>query len=477
MSTQPNTVAAAQHDAEQLFAVDKLRLCAEHIRDAIKTMVFYHSVVMEYVQTDVERARIAYQVLEGERKLLLERLAECRLPLQEIEEDSKAAYAEILKANAETFNLLTPDYSAFEKILKEFAGSLPTANETVNAGVIGRLMNNVRLGYYPTDLDNIRHIRRGVHFPTGVHANLLDPCCGTGEAVQEFAACGDALTFGVELDGNRAAEAQKTLSRVGFGSFFGSQISHGAFHALWLNPPYLSVIEKGGGRSRDEKKFLIESMPYLMPEGLLVYIIPHYRLTTDICTILTDNFSDLSLWRFTDSEYKKFRQLAVMGVKKKRKESDEAATHNFEVRTYDVSALPCVSEISEGRYVLPAVPKTVDLFKGAEFNELELAEQLAKSDSFEHLFSRSSLDRAGRRPPLPLNIGQIGLIGGSGLVNGLIECAHPHVLKGRVIKVRRVNVEPIYGDSDEAIGAETRETTTNKMIMNVLTPDGFVSLA
>lgn len=126
----------------------------------------------------------------------------------------------------------------------------------------------------------------------------------------------NCYAYGVELDESRAEEAQTRLHRVGFGSFFHSRISHEAFHLLFLNPPYLSVINENGGRSRHEKRFLIESIPTLMYGGLLIYVIPYYRLTSDICRILVDNFGKLSVWRFADAEFKKFKQVAVMGIRK-----------------------------------------------------------------------------------------------------------------------------------------------------------------
>ena len=43
--------------------------------------------------------------------------------------------------------------------------NLTRAQDTVNAQVIGRLMNNVRMGYYPTDPDNIDWILKGIRFP------------------------------------------------------------------------------------------------------------------------------------------------------------------------------------------------------------------------------------------------------------------------------------------------------------------------
>ena len=69
-------------------------------------------------------------------------------------------------------------------------------------------------------------------------------------------------------------------------------------------------------------------------------------------------------------------------------------------------------------YVLPEQEKNVDLFKGAVFNLGELKRQLAMSKSMDFLFERSSLDSREKRPLLPLNVGQVGLIGGSGLING-----------------------------------------------------------
>lgn len=125
--------------------------------------------------------------------------------------------------------------------------------------------------YYPTDPDNIALLLRGIRFPEGVTTNLLDPCCGCGKALRQLAQGNNCYAYGVELDESRAEEAQTRLHRVGFGSFFHSSISREAFHLLFLNPPYLSVINESGGRSRHEKRFLIESLPALAYGGLVVH--------------------------------------------------------------------------------------------------------------------------------------------------------------------------------------------------------------
>ena len=63
---------------------------------------------------------------------------------------------------AEKENTYRPVYDA----LNGFAAQLPV-DGTTNARVVGRLMNNIKLGYYPTDPDNISLILRGIQFPEG----------------------------------------------------------------------------------------------------------------------------------------------------------------------------------------------------------------------------------------------------------------------------------------------------------------------
>ncbi len=81
-----------------------------------------------------------------------------------------------------------------------------------------------------------------------------------------------------------------------------------------------------------------------------------------------------------------------------------------------------------------------------------------------------------KHPLLPFGIGQIGLVGGSGLINGLVDCGAPHIIKGRIVKETRIRREETLDLSGET--AETvYETNVNKMVFNILTPEGFRSLS
>lgn len=62
------------------------------------------------------------------------------------------------------------------------------------------------------------------------------------------------------------------------------------------------------------------------------------------------------------------------------------------------------------------------------------------------------------------------------MINGLIACDTPHIIKGRIVKVIRTESEEKFSVQGNHIGSEVKETITNKMIFNVLTPNGFKAL-
>lgn len=460
--------------AQKPYAIDQLALLQSQIMQSIQGMVVLRARIEKHRQSDMAAARDTYTELDRTRGHLTEQLSKSELFLLEMEEYPLARAADQLRRGLAGFNLMSMGYKPIYEALGKFTASFPTGQKT-SAAIVGRLMNNIKLGYYPTDPDNISLILRGIQFPEGVTTNLFDPCCGCGKALRQLAQGNNCYAYGVELDESRAEEAQTRLHRVGFGSFFYSHISHEAFHLLFLNPPYLSVINEGGGRSRHEKRFLIESIPTLMYGGLLIYVIPYYRLTPDICRILADNFDELTIWRFTDSEFKKFKQVAVLGIRKRRSMESQDAFW-LEQYAYEPVSIPLLSQLQESLYTLPAQPLTVGVFKGERFNQKELEQQLKKSDSFAQMMARSGLDSGVKRPLLPLSISQIGLIGGSGMINGLIACDTPHIIKGRIVKVVRTESEEKFNYRGDHMGSEIKETISNKMIFNVLTPNGFKAL-
>ena len=461
------------------YAIVKLEEAARVIKQAINELPILRKK-LEKNKDNKPKAWEIHNDLIRQLKKLTDALDSTSLFLMEMELEDLIDYSRKLNNSIKAFNLMTPDYSKLCSILNDFISELPTQShatpKTVNSSVIGRLMNHIKIGYYPTDMEHVRYLARGIGFPKDITVNLLDPCCGCGIALRALANGNDCHTYGIELDSHRAEEALERLDRVGFGSYFRSRVSREAFHLTLLNPPYLSVMTEGGSNTRSEKRFLVDSLNHLMYGGLLIYIIPYYRLTPDIARVLSDNFHDLTIWKFMGDEFNRFKQIAVMGIRKKRSDNSNSL-QSLSSMVLEPDKIPELSEMPENRYQPPAVTKKVDAFKGAEFNIAELAEQLNKSTSLSRLYEKNRLDSTAKRPLLPLSLGQVGLIGGSGLINGLVESDTPHIIKGRIVKENKVNAEENLDKKGDLVSTTMIETRSNKMIFNILTPRGFMSLS
>lgn len=424
----------------------------------------------KYKGTGLKREYDSLIDLQKAVKRLLEEFPALVLQLNEYGDEELSKTTERLYGVLKKYKYLgTTDYTKLCMALESFAKGLPTADHNINTAKLAHLMNRARMGYFPTDLSHVKMLKDAIVFPEAP-VNLIDPCCGEGLALQAFAKGVKAKTYGIEIDEVRGEEAQRRIQRVGYGSFFHSRISLNAFQGLWLNPPYLSVPSEHGSK-RLEKAFLADSIRHLQVGGIMIYIIPYYRATPDVCRVLCENFTDLRVHRFIGKEFERFKQVAIIGKKIERREAEKMAKRLSEYML-DADKIPLITDLPKDCYEMPAAIKTVELFKGAIFNVNELADQLKKSPSIERLFEERTLDNRERRPLLPLNLSQVGLVGASGMMNGLVECDTPHVIKGRIVKEKKTKI----GLEDDNGKTAVREITSNRLIFNVLTPTGLKSL-
>lgn len=204
--TAEQPAAATEQPAatsQRFYALEQLADRAQTIRLIVDALQVYREQIdQQLAEGEKAKAYDIYQVLERQRDALVELLRSVRPFLLELEHPLSAA-VENLANQVAAFQLMTRDYSKLTAVIKHFSDSLPN-NQTTNAAIIGRLMNNVRLGYYPTDLDHVDLITKGIAFPGGVTTNLLDPCCGTGAALRKMATGNNCFCYGVELDTSRA---------------------------------------------------------------------------------------------------------------------------------------------------------------------------------------------------------------------------------------------------------------------------------
>ena len=178
---------------EKYYVLERFSLMKSSVLSAIDSMTVKRKAIEKNQKSNnIPKARELYQKLEKDREKLADNILNLKLLFCEADMDTCSTYADKLYTAVSKFNLLTPDYTKFIGAIQPLIDSIPD-NETTNASVIGRLMNNVRTGYYPTDIEHVKYIKNGILFPDGKRINAFDPCCGCGMALS-------ALTSGKLAD-------------------------------------------------------------------------------------------------------------------------------------------------------------------------------------------------------------------------------------------------------------------------------------
>ncbi len=306
---------------------------------------------------------------------------------------------------------------------------------------MSRLEGVAKAQFYPTPPPVVERVAALVRPAPSSHrrvVRLLDPCCGTGDALRQFAdAIGGGGTYGIEIEQHRAEEARVTLDHLLSGSAFAVRLGHEAFSCLWLNPPY----DQDDGGKRLEHSFLTTMSRVLAPGGLLVYIVPQGRLAQS-ARYLASRYEGLRCYRFQDPEYDAFRQCVVLG--RRRANQVIAADAQAQVEAWatgPLSELPSPGG-TESTYEIPALPAGPVVF-ASQFFEPETAAAEARERGL--WMNTALVERfwpAGERPvrPLmPLRRGHLAVLIAAGFLdNVMIDDGTRRVLvKGRITKLSR----------------------------------------
>lgn len=332
-----------------------------------------------------------------------------------------------------------------------------------------RLAGRIKMGYYPTPISIVDRIRSFIFAPEHP-VNILDPCCGEGLAVNHLVSGWEAETYGIELDGYRADGARQNLNHVLKCSYNQTRITNGCFSVLFLNPPYDEETLNDGtvtSSERKEKLFLKDTIKYLKPSGLLVYIIPQPRLEKAIAKILSYRFSEVRVFRFHGEEYDAFRQIVIFGIKKKKAEIDDKTNLRLmKVRNTELAELPVADE---AMYMLPKAGR-VNLFQSTVIDLNELEKEADRSPLWQKLSELSRYSEIkNERPPLPLHQGHIALMLSNGNLDGIVgEGPDRHVVKGKVQKV------VVRHQEQTESGYEERELDQYQVSVKVLTQAGEI---
>jgi SAM-dependent methyltransferase len=316
-----------------------------------------------------------------------------------------------------------------------------------------RLEAKIKGGYYPTPPEVVELIISHISRKDDGLVRIYDPCCGYGEAIRTIADCLGAESYGVELEQERAAEAKKVLTRCLQGDAFKIKATREGFSLLLLNPPYDFDEDE-----RTEHRFLAATHQFLMPEGLLIYIIPQHRLYKKTARLLASWFTDIEAYCFPSPHRELFNQIVLFAVKNPAASFDEERYAYLSAIVQQT--LPPLVMRDTPAYAIPAAPgdKTFYL-KNLDPSPDELAEEAKVCGSWKDFWARIAPPAQARtvKPVMPLRKGHIAILVATGMANGVLEKnGKRFLMKGSVRKEQVVTKEPV----EDGIIETTRDIIT-----------------
>lgn len=304
--------------------------------------------------------------------------------------------------------------------------------------------------------------------------NVFSPRCGTGSMLNKFKEFGECSTYGLESREYCHRNAKESLDRVIKGEMQGSKISNDCFDIMQVSAPVSWVAEIGATGNlleKKEKSWLRNTIKYLRKDGILIFTMPLTRMNNDMAFIFSKLLADVQVLKASNECTTTY--IHVIGRKNITKDAKKDI-YAYLANLNKLEELPLELDtkynLASGGIVSP------ELFRGSILDEEELEALVNSSGLMSSFWKQQEIEEKNNsvNPLLPFNMGQIGLVLTSGCLDGIVEEyeGQHHAIKGMVTKVRDFNNS--REDNDET----SIETISNKVQINLLTPDGqFIELA
>ena len=307
-----------------------------------------------------------------------------------------------------------------------------------------RLIGQQKMGFYPTPPSVVDQVVTWLKFPETPFP-ALDPCAGEGAALARCVDGTAAVSFGIELDGGRVLEAKEVLNRVLCADAINTaRTSHDSWSLLWANPPYddsLGTVDQK--RSRMELEFLRKYTPRLVPDGVLVFIIPQGYAGGDVAKYLAFYYHSLRAWRFEDAEYLRFKQCVIIGRRKKKGFEEQGVEASLSRFAMDGWSAPALDVADTPAYVVPPADPEVAQFEVHDI--VPDGRDIERSPLFRRaaMMIGESGERAAGSPPVTPHKGHLALLLAAGEVDGPVGAGDlRHVVRGTAIKEQRIEDRP-----------------------------------
>ena len=298
-----------------------------------------------------------------------------------------------------------------------------------------RAHGQVKLGFYPLPPAEARRLKNWLSFSEQFSA--LDPCVGDGVAFAHLLHGVPARRYGIEIDAYRAEQAKGLGVETVQADTMEVRCPAETVSLLYLNPPY-DWEARPSQNQRLEAAFLDHTYRWLMPGGVLVFVIPQPRLAK-CARLLGEEFRDLRVYRLSEPACLQYKQIVVFGTRRKRHARLADSALLEQSRWLEgLATKPDLEPLREDpalRYEVPGSGPLVLTHVGIPLDEVE--DLLLDSAAYRQA-SRILLPKqrdVGGQPLTPLHGGHVGLLCTAGMLNGVFgEGEDRHIAHWRSVK-------------------------------------------
>jgi hypothetical protein len=171
-----------------------------------------------------------------------------------------------------------------------------------------------KLGFFPLPAVEAGRLRNCLTFPDEFSA--VDPCVGDGVAFTNLVEGTHARRYGIEIDAFRAEQARSRGIETLQANTLDVRCPAESISLVYLNPPYDLEVGQTNNQ-RLELVFLEHTYRWLKPSDVLVFVIPQPQLKPCART-LSEHFGDLAVYRLTEPASVQYKQVVVLGRRRKR---------------------------------------------------------------------------------------------------------------------------------------------------------------
>ncbi len=255
-----------------------------------------------------------------------------------------------------------------------------------------------KLGFFPLPTSEAERLRNCLAF--GSEFSALDPCVGDGAAFSCLLKATDARRYGIEIDANRTEQARSLGIETLHANTMDVRCPAESISLLYLNPPYDREVGEANNQ-RLELVFLEHTHRWLKPGGVLVLVIPQPQLKSCART-LSEHFADLTVFRLSEPACVQYRQIAVIGTRRRRHQYLRDSALFESLRWLEMLALkadlPILPDAPTTRYEVPPSGSITLTNTGIPLDEVE--DLLLDSAAYRQA-SRILLPKQRERPGPP----------------------------------------------------------------------------